>query len=101
MTWTNAYAGTFTLTVVATDRNAATGSNSVAIPVKPNIATAQVNGNFSMLFYGSSNTPYRAECSANLTNWFTLTHFIEVAQPVWITDPANSSPRFYRVVENP
>ena len=99
--WTNTYAGTFSLTAIATDNASGTNTSSaVVVTVDPSLAAAQYNSAFSTIFYGEKNTAYTVEYSTNLSTWLTLTNITVTNGPVTISDSTNATQRYYRVHSN-
>ena len=101
--WSNAAAGSYTLSARATDNSGATNKSpaTIAIVVQPLALTLpgkQTSGQFRLTFQGQNGQNYVLETSTNLTDW----------TPVWTNAPANGvlsftnvnatdRSRFYRV----
>jgi hypothetical protein len=104
LTWSNATAGSYNLSVTATDNSGTTNKSpaTIAIVVQPLTLTAsgtQSNGQFSLTFQGQNGQNYMLETSTNLMTGWT---------PVWTNAPINGlltftnasatdQSRFYRV----
>jgi beta-galactosidase len=104
--WSNAAAGSYTLSALATDNSGATNKSpaTINIVVQPLALTAsgtQINGQFSLMFQGQNGQDYVLETSTNLLTGWT---------PVWTNAPTNGLltftnvnatdlSRFYRVKE--
>ena len=104
LTWSNATAGSYTLSASATDNSGATNKSAatIAIVVQPLTLAAsgtQTNGQFRLTFQGQNGQNYVLETSTNLMAGWT---------PVWTNAPTNGvlsftnlnatdRSRFYRV----
>ncbi len=99
--WTNTYAGTFSLTAVATDNaNGTNTSAAVGVTINPSLAAPQYSSTFNTIFYGARDTAYTVEYSTNLSAWLTLTNIVVTNGPVTISDSPDTRQRYYRVQSN-
>jgi uncharacterized repeat protein (TIGR02543 family) len=108
--WTNAVAGSHSLTAEAAYNTTNTISSvavnvSVIAPVQPVICGPLTwsGGAFSFSFTGTNGQPYRILCATNpalpMTNWVELSGGTFGAGAVFYTDPAATNNfRFYRIV---
>ncbi|MDB6027165.1 MAG: hypothetical protein JWM68_3388 [Verrucomicrobiales bacterium] len=99
--WSNLPAGNFSLTAIATDN---LGANSTSAPVNisvPMLLTSPqrlTNGQFKMLFYGTSGNTYVIDGSTNLISWQALYTNFTTNSPWQVIDTTatNYVRRFYR-----
>ncbi|MDB6024967.1 MAG: hypothetical protein JWM68_1190 [Verrucomicrobiales bacterium] len=99
--WTNMFAGTFSLTAVATDdANATNTSSAVIVTVNPYLRSPQYDSHFSTIFYGAKDTNYTLEYSSDLSSWSTLTNLTITTGGITISDATNATGRYYRAHSN-
>ncbi len=110
LAWTNAAAGNYHLTAVATDNaggtNTVPATISISVTPPPPVflqvsAGPLVNGRFSVTFQGLANQSYVLRSSTNLLDWTAIqTNNTTADGPVIFTDlVATNALKFYEIVQ--
>ena len=98
------FAGSYSLTVKATDYLGAVGTSTATIltvtpPAPASLGSLSVSGNqIQMKIVGATNATYQIMFSTNLTSWSPLSLVVLTNGTILLNDPWTNGQRFYRAM---